>query len=215
MNNIKKVIKYLFEEGGRSPITVYLDLDGVLADFQGSVDASEEFAKAKQELDRLLEMVPEFEGLSSDELKDALKGQQTSNERKLVKKAFRNFSDLKYIIASKKGFFLNLETLPGAEEMVTRAFQLTGKLPNILTAPIQSHPEQCESEKKAWVEKHFPGMYSEFICTSNKHHYANANSLLIDDRTKYVKPFQDAGGQVILHTSPEDTLSKMDKLLSR
>jgi hypothetical protein len=56
-------------------------------------------------------------------------------------------------------------------------------------------------------------MFSDFICTQDKHNYANSNSILIDDRTKYTSKFEANGGTIILHKNPQDTIQKLENIL--
>lgn len=193
--------------------TIYFDMDGVLAGFDQGVDNDGIAQQAKTEYLRVLKAFPQLQSLTDDEIKAQLKGPQADSGMKALKKAYNNFRERKFQAASRPGFFLNLPVLPGAKEMLVQAAQMTGRKPSILTAPIESNVERCEQEKRAWAEKNFPGLFQDFICTQDKHKYANADSLLIDDRTKYTSKFEGAGGMVILHKNPADSMQKLQNIL--
>lgn len=192
---------------------VFFDMDGVLADFDKGINDSREFTAAREKLNELIRGT-EFEFLNDDGLKQILKGKQKDLNKIQIKKAFKEMDELRYSLASVEGFFENLEPLPGAREMLVVAKELTGKLPNILTAPIESSKELCEKEKKAWMEKHFSGMYNDFICKVEKYEEAKPNAILIDDRSKNIVPFIQHGGMGILHKNSSDTIKKLEKLVN-
>jgi hypothetical protein len=194
---------------------IYFDMDGVLADFSQGVAAQTggDDNKTKKAFEEIVSKFPQFASLGDDELKARLAGAQVDPGMKALKKAWQRYREQKFAVAGTPGFFLSLPVLDGAGEMLARAAALTGRKPNILTAPIDGDTARCEQEKRQWVEKNFPGMFSEFICTQDKHKYANSNSILIDDRTKYTNKFDANGGTAILHKSPEDSMQKLENIL--
>ena len=202
---IKQYISLLVEQQAYSSsvvgsFQVYLDMDGVLADFDNAVKGTKGYPEAKEQLNGVLRGMPELAKLTEDELKVRLQGPQTDPGLKALKKAFNNYRAKKYEIAGKDGFFLNLPEMPGAKELIKGVASVTGRLPHILTAPMTSS-QNCEKEKKAWIEQHFAGLYDGFYCTQEKWKFAQGNksNVLIDDRTKYTTSFDKAGGTAIFY----------------
>lgn len=214
MSILKELVENLVEAEMNvlnTPV-VYFDMDGVLAGFDQAVEGDQQNQKAKAEYLRVLKNFPEFQGLSDDEVKQRLSGPQADPGLKALKKAWNYYKERKYMTASRPGFFLNLPVLPGAVEMLQKAAQLTGRKPSLLTAPMESSPN-CEEEKRQWAQQHFAGLFDNFICTQDKHKYANADSILIDDRTKYTNKFQAAGGMVVLHKNPADSMKQLENII--
>lgn len=194
-------------------VKVYFDMDGVLADFEGSVHKDPRVVQAEKILNDLLQQEPDLAQLHNDDLRDALRGPQEDPLRKKIKKAFNQYRELSFAVASKPGHFLNLDMLPGVHQMLNVAAKLSGKLPDILTAPMESNP-RCEEEKFDWVLKNLNGLFDEFHCTQNKDHFAHSKfDILIDDRPKYVNKFRAAGGTAILHTEPSKTIKELEEIV--
>ena len=212
-----KLYKILFENeentAEKKDFIVFFDMDGVLADFDKGINESKKFIAAREKLKNLIHGT-EFEKLNDDDLKKALKGNQKDPERAQIKRAFKEMDELRYTLASVEGFFENLEPFSGAREMLMAAKKLTGKLPSILTAPIESNRDICEKEKRAWMENHFSGMYDRFICKVEKYEEAQPNTILIDDRAKNIGPFIEHGGLGILHKNSSDTIKQLEKIVN-
>ncbi len=215
---IKKLVEALVEsELSIIPpqnYTIYFDMDGVLADFESGVDVDAKAAAARDTYRKILDKFPEFKTLPDDDLKKRLAGPQSDPGLKALKKAWNDYRQLKYIVAGKPGFFLNLAPLPGAKEMLIAAAEMTGQRPSILTAPMDSLGERCEQEKGAWMQKNFPGLFAEFHCTQEKANFAGPGKILIDDRTKYTVPFEQKGGIAILHKSADSSIEQLRRVLS-
>jgi hypothetical protein len=91
----------------------------------------------------------------------------------------------------------------------------------ILSAPLRPGSKTDDSGSNAskigkheWLSKNVPGKEKTAIFTSNKHKYAN-NSILIDDSSRYIDKWTEAGGIGILHTDYESTISKLEKILNK
>lgn len=85
--------------------------------------------------------------------------------------------------------------------------------PHILTAT--GYPADVNAKKKrAWVAKHLSG-YGDVHTVEKSHlkaQFAAPTHLLIDDRTKSVRPWKQAGGVAILHKSASRTIAKLKEL---
>lgn len=190
-------------------INFFFDMDGVLADFEkGILDDKRypEIKKAKNDLFSYVETKYGKEVSNVDEVKFML-----GNGDQELKRLYDIAHDTVHEIADQKGFFINLDPLPGAEKLLKTAFELTGKLPDIATAPTDSI--YCEPEKRAWMEKYFKGLFDKVYVDKKKEKLVKSvNDVLVDDRKKYVDAFTRAGGTAIRHYDVEDTINKMKTL---
>ena len=220
---IKKYIKeFLLKEQNEiiNDIQVYLDMDGVIADFDSALKQNVSYshvANSRKILDTILGNInPEFVGMPEDRIKNLVAGVQTEPSFKALKKAYNLYKGNKFNIAGQKGFFINLPVAPGAEELFDGIYNITGKKPHILTAPLTNNTH-CEEEKKQWLDNHFPNKYQSFNCTKDKQNFAKGpNTILIDDREKYTLPFAQAGGISILYKTgePQAALDTLQKIIT-
>lgn len=82
--------------------------------------------------------------------------------------------------------------------------------PTILTAPTR-HKSSVEG-KKIWIRENLPPG-TPFYIDQDKAKYADKDSILIDDREKNIKKWEEAGGIGILHKNTITTLDKLNKTL--
>jgi 5'(3')-deoxyribonucleotidase len=194
-------------------IQFFFDMDGVLADFDKSIEENKRYAEVKDAKKALFDYIqkehPEVKHMTTiDDVKVFL---PQGNEE--LKSLYDTVHDLIHEIAEEKGFFINLPIMDGAKDMLEAASQLSGKLPNILTAPVDS--EWCADEKRQWMIKHFNGLFDKMYVDKKKEKYATSKSdVLIDDRKKYVNAFTEGGGSAILHSDSKSTIEQM-KLMTR
>jgi 5'(3')-deoxyribonucleotidase len=198
---------------------VWFDLDGVLADMDGSLEKNEELNYLRDILDDIInEKFPHYKNLSNDLLKVKinldLEKEPNDGDLKSVKKAFKNYNNFVFKVAGRPGFYINLDLMPQAKEMLIKSEELTGKKPNILTSPTgnENDPNNpAVKEKREWVEKHFGNLVNHIEITSDKGRVVrNEKDILIDDREKYVKKFTDAGGTAILFKNPKQAMSELE-----
>lgn len=195
-------------------IQVALDMDGVLADFQtGTETNNKNVLKAKASYEKLLAIFPQFANMPEDDIRKQLAGAQNDPGLKALKKAFNYYRDQKFVSAGQPGFFLNLPLMPDAQQLVSGVTKLIGKKPFILTAPVDGDSARCEQEKRQWIEKHFAGQTANFVCTQEKEKYANSNTVLIDDRTKYTSRFTSSGGVSILFKNANQALVDLQNII--
>lgn len=201
---------------------IFFDLDGVLADMDGALGQNPAIRELRSAVDELIETkFTDYKGLVNDDIKTKFKAELEANPDSPVrelKKAFQKYNSKVFSIAARPGFYRNLPLMPGAAEMVKRAAELTGNLPNILSAPVgdENDPNNPSViEKREWVEEHFGGMVGEVTITVDKGGVVESkNDILIDDRPKYVDKFTSAGGTAILHTDFRKTLAELESILS-
>lgn len=217
---MKKLIKLMVEQvmdelvDPQEP-TVYFDMDGVLADFQGGIENDAYYTDMQQKFTKLASKhKPELLKYHTDDLKNVFKGRQEDPVMALLKKVWNKRRSALYTAAGGLGHFRNLKLLPGAREMMQAAIRLAGKKPHILTAPMKSAPK-CEEEKREWVDEHVGGLFDKFYCTQDKHLFAKSKwDILIDDRPKYVNKFREAGGTAIMHTEASKTIAELGEFIA-
>jgi 5'(3')-deoxyribonucleotidase len=110
-------------------------------------------------------------------------------------------------------FFLDLELMPGAKDLVNYAqgFQADIK---VLTATGYSNEDAVDAQKRAWVKKHFGDLEVHTVPKSEmKAKFAWPIDILIDDRLeKSIIPFREKGGIGIHHTHPAKTKVELDRV---
>jgi len=87
-------------------------------------------------------------------------------------KKYRNFA----------GFYRDLPLIPGAQEAIKK-LEDSGKYELCFVSACSWGNISCFSDKRMWVEKHFPTFYKKMDLSYHKGHYMG--HYLIDDRTKY------------------------------
>ena len=200
---------------------IYFDLDGVLADMESGLMQNPEVKALRAVLDDLISSkFPAYEGLVDDDIKTKYKSELEANpesEVKELKKAFNKYTSKVFSVAAKPGFYRNLPLMPGAVEMVKTAGDMSGELPNILSAPVGDENDMNNPsvvEKKEWVAEHFGELVGEVIITIDKGRVVkDSNDILIDDRPKYVEKFEAAGGTAILYKNSDQATAELARIL--
>lgn len=149
----------------------FLDMDGVLADFLGSV--------ARLHGRQLPYDRPESRGVW--------------NTEKLWGITAEEF----WAPCDGPTFWDDLEKTEEADKLVSAVCQQFGE-DNVafLTAPSQS--PHCVPGKRRWIERYYPRLKKNIIYGSAKKFLAAPNRLLIDDRDENVDNYISAGGPAIL-----------------
>lgn len=202
-------------------VRIFFDLDGVLADMDGTLSKNPEIVMLKADLENIInEKFQDYKGLVNDDIKTKFKAELEENPDspvKELKKVFNKLNSKIFSIAARPGFYRNLPLMPGAKEMVQKATELTGKLPNILSSPVGNENDENNpsvKEKREWVANHFPGMVDKVILTSDKGRVVESKTdILIDDRPRYIEKFTVAGGTAILHTDYRKTLVDLENII--
>lgn len=173
-------------------INVFLDMDGVLVDFDRGV-------------------------LNQFKIDTKALNQRTQDLTDTQKKQ----KSLMWVLIRKSPkFWIDLEKHPGAIELwektkkyhpiILTAAPSTFKEGSELFLGVAEH-------KSKWIENHFEMTDKDrFICTVSKKKplfmKEGAINILVDDRIKNIQEWEAAGGIGIHHTNIDDTLSKLDKL---
>lgn len=121
-------------------------------------------------------------------------------------------------------FFLDLELMPGALDMVRTAYLLYAGEPTefcILSATGTNRQDEVERQKLAWLDKHLGSVEYDIFHQKrfmrnggeSKRVYANPSSLLIDDTYKNITAWTESSGIGILHVSSANTIERLKKLL--
>jgi len=179
------------EENNNKRIRIFLDMDGVLTDFEKS------FKKLVAE------------DLSTEEY-----------EEKYGSNPF-------WGIISEKGeeFWANMEWMADGK-ILWNYFKKYD--PIILSAP--SRDDTSKTGKVKWLEKNIPDLKNHYVQTkarrggdkvshvilnNMKYRYATGpEDILIDDKSKNIRAWEEAGGTGILHKSANDTIQKYELLLN-
>jgi len=85
-----------------------------------------------------------------------------------------------------------------------------GYKPTILSSP--SRHSSSRAGKKLWLDDNLPKV--PYIIAAKKEPYAKKGYILIDDREKNIKKWNDAGGIGILHKDAESTIKKLEEIMS-
>lgn len=188
--------------------TIYLDMDGVLADFVGGACAfhrkenpyDTDFEKWKGDIGG----IPAAWGMSTDEF-------------------WRP-------IERSHDFWASLQLLPGADNLYKKSVGLVG-MENVHILSSHGGLRNCLDGKMDWLKQYFPKTHAlhNYHFAVKKWHYANYDRLLIDDQNDNVNAFTSpvtvkTPGQAILvprawnqdyalrYVSANTVLNKMDAL---
>lgn len=154
---------------------VFLDLDGVLADFIGGV--------------------LKLHNLPYSHIKDMKGSYGVAKYLNLSEKDF--WGELN----KHPDFWHSLSTTKEANDLVENIYSLVDSSSvYLLTSP--SRNEHAYSGKYLWVKKHFPDLLPRLILTSHKHLLADRFHILVDDSDKNCNDFKKAGGNAILFPRP-------------
>lgn len=72
----------------------------------------------------------------------------------------------------------------------------------ILSSPPNTNAGAAASGKIEWIEKHLPDYSRRFLLGSCKHFCANSNTLLVDDYDKNINLFKEHGGKTLFIARP-------------
>jgi hypothetical protein len=198
---------------------IYCDMDGVIVDF-----VSTAIADVNKFLDNASSVEKEFLSVGQARayrkvLKELGPDFRTSTEDDLNYKSVRNL--MFFLIGRDPGaWFAGLGKQADGVELLWPFLVTRGRTVRLLTAGI-SHRSgtSAESGKVVWARSNLSPEAKEVICTraAAKQNYATTDgvpNVLIDDKPRTIKEWQEAGGIAILHVTGQskDTISRLKKL---
>jgi 5'(3')-deoxyribonucleotidase len=113
-----------------------------------------------------------------------------------------------WVTINKAGtkFWSEMEWMPDGKQL-WKAVEIYK--PTILTAP--SNHKDSITGKKEWLDKNLPEV--PYLIDQDKAAHAGKNKILIDDREKNIKKWEEAGGIGILHKDAKTTIDKLNRAL--
>lgn len=151
---------------------LYLDCDGVLADFDGGVRG--------------------LTGMSATDYQ-----------------ARRGVGGFWKKLASAPDFYAKLDPLPDAKRLVDALRHLA---PTILTGLPMG--KWAEPQKRAWAERHFPGLPVITCFARDKHRHAATGDVLVDDSLRLAAAWEEIGGIFVHHENAERSLTALRLIFS-
>jgi hypothetical protein len=107
--------------------------------------------------------------------------------------------------------------MPDAQELLNHVSKLNGVQVEILTSMGTFETDmgnQAKQQKMRWLDsKNIPYKANFVRSKQEKAMYANPYTILIDDSTGCVKPFEVAGGHAILHTSAKQSIKDLNSII--
>ena len=153
---------------------IYLDMDGVVADFVGGMERAHGRKFLTPDLPRPVPYrMEEVWGLTDDEFWEPARGEE---------------------------FWLNLQPLAHAEVLVGHCIGRVGAA-NVAFLSAASQPEAVYG-KVRWLERHFPAISDHLVFTKKKYLIAHREAVLIDDYAANIASFREAGGAAITFPQP-------------
>ena len=112
------------------------------------------------------------------------------------------------MINSNPNFYRELQMMPDARDLM----DVVKYLPHAVLTGIPRGMDPLQNQKREWLKEYFPGTH--IICTqaSKKYEYAMPGDILIDDRIRYAKKWESAGGIFIRHFSARTTIQNLEAL---
>ncbi|KAM9462989.1 5'(3')-deoxyribonucleotidase, mitochondrial [Clarias gariepinus] len=147
--------------GSGARLRILVDMDGVIADFEGGF------------LKKYRQRYPNHPYVSLDERRGFWVSTQYGELRE-------DLRDKAISIWESKNFFMELEPLPGSVEAVKEMAKMENTDVFICTSPIK-HYAHCPYEKYAWVERHLGTDFLERVILTRDKTIVSGD-ILIDDK---------------------------------
>lgn len=186
------------------PTIIYVDMDGVLTDFdKGIYEIVARFGSDT----KLRESLSKEDQTNLEVIHDILMTEKDSGVRMVLKNSdYKN--TVRAMIYLDPKWWETLSWMPDGEKLWGYLKKLNVE---VLTSSF-GHTNSSAGKKK-WVADHL-GPTVKMTIIDDKEDLARPDALLIDDRRQIVDLFADAGGQIILHTSAAETISELKKIMS-
>ncbi len=116
-------------------------------------------------------------------------------------------------------FWYNLPKMPEADELLAYVEPFKNRV-HVLSAPIRANPDQCENQKRNWVEDNtwIEPHRVHIVPRRDKHKFATdpktgTPNILVDDFAKTIDQWIEAGGIGIHHTEIDKTIHQLHNIL--
>ena len=110
-------------------------------------------------------------------------------------------------LAGHGDFYNSLDLLPGARDLVEAVRPLA---PTILTGlPLGNW---AAPQKRAWVERHFPGIEVITCMARDKANHGVPGDVLVDDTLRNGEAWEAMGGVFVRHETAEGSLAALRRL---
>jgi hypothetical protein len=213
-DRILKELRLKVENEEKKPYRIFLDLDGVIVDFEGGMSKRVQSSERHKKLD-----IPFH---SWDQYRDDLLKYFNTDERNLKKnpkdanpkKAKQHaIGSLWKLTRNDESFWSELEWMTDGQQLWEFLLNLKdkeviGEL-NVLSSP--SSDPTSKSGKLKWLDKHGLTQHLDNIhIERDKFKFATGpKDILVDDTPKKVAPWEEKTGTGILHKNTEDTIKKL------
>lgn len=177
--------------------TLYVDLDGVLVNFElGIHNIIQDYIGPKRS------KIDNKTAILLDEMSDKMEdiGYERAGEL-LAKKAYKEA--IRLIIGKEPDWWAHLEWMPDGKVLWNAIKKYN---PIVLSSPLNKTKWE---EKNTWVAREL-GKDVKVLIEDDKEIHADPTSLLIDDRPHHSK-FEEYGGNIITHTSAQDTIQQLKR----
>ena len=198
----------------RSQYQLFVDMDGVLVDFEGGVlkYMNERFRELKDQPDH-----PDYK-LAASTSKEIGGWDVEINKWHIarsdmegsLKRNYRTRDFMYRLVENDVELWASLPWIDNGRQLWDHVKDLN---PHILSAPMA---EGSITGKRIWVEKNL-GLSGEPVHISDNKGpfgvYKDKKGLLIDDRDKYINQFKSGGGETIKHapSTLQNTIDELEK----
>jgi len=186
---------------------VFLDMDGVLADF---------FSKYA-EIAIVIEITNKYQ-CTNEQAHVKYKENPEYWQNLFGIRSYRDVPSAKNspVIDLMVGtnFFAILPKCRNADALVNLTVKKFGGY-NICSSPMRGDHANCEKNKRIWIQQNLNPPPQQILITSHKEKYAvqqdGTPNILVDDRRKNIIAWEEAGGIGIKYQADEDELSLVNQ----
>lgn len=175
--------------------TLYVDLDGVLVNFElGIHDVIQQYVGPKRD------KIDNKTAVLLDDMYEQL--EQIGYEKAGELLAHKPYKDaIRTIIGMEPDWWAHLEWMPDGKALWDAIKEYN---PIVLSSPLN---KTHWKEKNTWVAREL-GQHVKVLIEDDKEIHADPGALLIDDRPHHSK-FEEHGGNIIKHTSSQESIKQL------